>query len=138
MAEQQGRQAETEDGFTPITSQDEFDRMVKDRIERAKRSATPADYNELRKKAEELDDAVRRADEAEASASTGIPAAVLRGETKEDILAHAEAIRSAMPVYPQVKERGGDAARPMGRQEILAIKNPRERKAAILANLDQF
>ena len=43
-----------------------------------------------------------------------------------------------MPVYPQVKERGGDAARPMDRQEILAIKNPRERKAAILANLDQF
>lgn len=156
MAEQQGRQAEAEGGFTPITSQDEFDRMVRDRIERAKRSATPADYDELRKKAEELDDAVRRADEAEAerdelrhaaevdawkaeaSASTGIPAAVLRGETKEDILAHAEAIRSAMPVYPQVKERGGDAARPMGRQEILAIKNPRERKAAILANLDQF
>ena len=169
MAEQQGRQAETEDGFTPITSQDEFDRMVKDRIERAKRSATPADYDELRKKAEELDDAVRRADEAEAerdklrhaaeaeaerdklrhaaevdawkaeaSASMGIPAAVLRGETKEDILAHAEAIRSAMPVYPQVKEWGGDAARPMDRQEILAIKNPRERKAAILANLDQF
>ena len=44
MAEQQDRQAEAEGGFTPITSQDEFDRMVKDRIERAKRSATPADY----------------------------------------------------------------------------------------------
>ena len=43
-----------------------------------------------------------------------------------------------MPVYPQVKEQGGNAARPMGRREILAIKNPRERKAAILANLDQF
>ena len=68
----------------------------------------------------------------------GVPASVLRGDNEEDILAHAEAIRSAMPVYPQVKEQGGNAARPMGRREILAIKNPRERKAAILANLDQF
>ena len=166
MADEQ-RKAEPEGGFTPITSQEQFDTLIKERIERAKRTAVPDDYEELKKLAAKLEEAEAKGKEelagmteraqaaeaerdelrhaaevdawkAEASASTGIPASVLRGETKEDILAHAKAIRSAMPVYPQVKEQGANATRPMGRQEILAIKSPRERKAAILANLDQF
>ena len=153
-------------GFKPITSQEEFDSLIRDRLERAKRQAVPADYDEVKSKAAELQDAVdkgasdlkamtERAQAAEAerdelrhaaelegwkaevSAGTGVPASVLRGNTLEDIRAHAEAIRSSMPVYPQVTETGGGTA-PMGKQQILSIEDARERKAAILANLDLF
>lgn len=153
-------------GFRPITSQEEFDSLIRDRIERAKRQAVPDDYDELKSRAKELGeqieqgkatltemtkrakaaeaerDELRHAAElegwkAEVSADTGVPASILRGDSLEDIRAHAEAIRSSMPVYPQVTETGGGTA-PMGKHQILSIEDARERKAAILANLDLF
>lgn len=159
MADEQGE-------FTPITSQEQFDSLIKERIERAKRSAVPDDYDELKARAAELGEQVEqgkatltemteRAQAAEAerdelrhaaevegwkvdvAAKSGVPASVLRGDTPEDIQAHADAIKASMPVYPQVTEHGGES-QPMGRRQILSIKDARERKAAILANLDQF
>lgn len=168
MAEDQGKQRQEDGGgFTPITSQEQFDSLIRERIERAKRSAVPDDYDELKERAARLEEAEARGKEelagmteraqaaeaerdelrhaaeveawkAEASASTGVPAAVLRGDTREDVLAHAEAIKSSMPVYPQVQEQGPAPGAPMGKAQILQIKDARARKAAILANLDQF
>ena len=167
MAEDQGKQKQGDGGFTPITSQEQFDSLIRERIERAKRTAVPDDYEELKKLAAELEEAEAKGKEelasmteraktaeaerdelrhaaeveawkAEASASTGVPACVLRGDTKEDVLAHAEAIKASMPVYPQVKEQGPAPGAPMGKEQILQIKDARARKAAILANLDQF
>lgn len=42
--------------FTPIESQEQFDRMIADRIERAKRSVVPDDLDDLRAKAQRLDE----------------------------------------------------------------------------------
>ena len=160
MADEQGE-------FTPITSQEQFDSLIKERIERAKRSAVPDDYDELKARAAELGeqveqgkatltemteraqaaeaerDELRHAAEVEAwkaavSGETGVPGSVLRGDSLDEIKSHAEAIRASMPVYPQVREQGAAATAPMGREQILSIKDARARKAAILANLDQF
>ena len=72
----------------------------------------------------------------ERARKAGVPAAVLRGDTREDVLAHAEAIKSSMPVYPQVQEQGPAPGAPMGKAQILQIKDARARKAAILATVE--
>ena len=41
--------------FKPIETQEQFDEMVKERIERAKRSAVPEDYEDLKAKAARLE-----------------------------------------------------------------------------------
>ena len=42
--------------FKPIETQEQFDEMVKERIERAKRSAIPEDYEDLKAKAARFDE----------------------------------------------------------------------------------
>ena len=152
--------------FKAITTQEEFDAAIKSRIERAKKSAIPADYEDLKAKAakfdeieeqnkSELEKATERAEAAEkelaglkhaadvakwkaaASAATGVPVAALRGDTEEEITTHAEAIKASMPIYPQVTETGTNPPE-LSKSDILAIKNPRERRAAMLAHLDLF
>ena len=143
--------------FEPITTQEEFYLRVKDQIGRALKSAVPDDYESAKAEAAKVPDLVARAEKAEAAlaelqhardlsewrdkvaAETGIPAAALRGDTEEELREHAKAIRAAIPVYPQVSEGGGlDSGVPMTRESVLAIKNPAERRAAILANLELF
>lgn len=75
------------------------------------------------------------------SQETGVPQELLHGETEDDILASANAINAYLektkPPYP--KDKGGAAnKKTMTRDEILAIKNPTERRRAIEANLGQF
>jgi hypothetical protein len=166
MTEDQGKQQE-DGGFKPITSQEQFDTLIRERIERAKRSAVPDDYDDLKERAARLEEAeakgkaelagmteraqaaeaerdeLRHAAEVEAwkaavSSETGVPSTVLRGDSLDEIKAHAEAIKASMPVYPQVREQGPASGAPMGKEQILQIKDARARKAAILANLDQF
>ena len=143
--------------FEPITTQEEFYLRVKDQIGRALKSAVPDDYESAKAEAAKVPDLVARAEKAEAAlaelqhakdlsewrdkvaAETGIPAAALRGDTEEELREHAKAIRAAIPVYPQVSEGGGlDSGVPMTKESVLAIKNPAERRAAILANLELF
>lgn len=105
--------------FQPITSQEEFDRALGQRL--ARERAKFADYAELKEKAakfdeaeqaakSELEKAIERADAAEkkaaqleaanqvaawkqeVSAETGVPAAVLAGSTREEIAEHAAQI----------------------------------------------
>jgi ATP-dependent Clp protease ATP-binding subunit ClpA len=105
--------------FKPITSQEEFNRLIGDRVKRAR----PADYDEVKKKADEFDKlseasksdlekAIARAEAAEqkvasfesekqrttwadeVSKDTGIPASALRGSTKEELEAHAQELKA--------------------------------------------
>lgn len=109
--------------FTPITSQEEFDQAIKARIERAQAKAAErfADYDELKAKADrldeveraskadldaanarihELEDAATKRDEADArrelrdrvSRDTGVPASLLQGQTEEELAASAKAL----------------------------------------------
>jgi hypothetical protein len=81
---------------------------------------------------------------AEVSKETGVSADLVRGATKEEMKAHAEAIAKAYkkPSAPSGQSdtlKGGDGNGPkMTKQEILAIKNSKERKAAIAENIDLF
>lgn len=93
------------------------------------------------KKAGELERARQLTDwAAQASRETGVPASVLRGQTLEEMQAHAAQISAAMPIYPQVgNDPAGNQQPPqMTKEQILAIENARERKAAIAANLALF
>lgn len=76
------------------------------------------------------------------SAETGIPAALITGDDEEAMREAAKAIaefaESRKPSgFPEDKGGAGKAA-PMGKADILAIENPRERRAAIAANIDMF
>lgn len=104
----------------------------------------------------ELDDAVRRAEAAEAQlaeargaeqrrewaeqAATefGVPASVVRGSTLEEMREHARAVSRIRPAYPVVHETGTSTSPTLTKGDILAIRDPRERKAAIRDHLDLF
>lgn len=111
-------------GFVPITTQGEFDHAVKNRLERANRQfreenkdvfEKAAAYDELvEKNKSDLEKANDRANKAESelanfkkreeiatwkqevSKETGVPADVLRGDTKEELTAHAESLKAVM------------------------------------------
>lgn len=75
----------------------------------------------------------------EAAAKAGVPASILRGDTPEEIEAHANAVKAAMPSpYPTVPGGTPAQAEPMTVRDILAIKNTKERKRAILENIELF
>ena len=109
---------------------------------------------------EELDAARKRAEEAEAEAgrlqherelaswadeaskATGVPASVLRGGSAEEMLAHAEEIKAAMAsqhAYPALRATGEPApSAGVTKESIMAIKNDRERLAAISEHIELF
>lgn len=124
----QGGQSGT---FTPPASQDEFNRIIADRLSRER--AKFADYDDLKTKAGEFDklteaqktDAQKANDRAlaaeaevakfkdreqvttwktDVAAATGVPAAALSGSTLEDIQAHAEVLKPLITTPPA--ERG--------------------------------
>lgn len=101
--------------------------------------------------AEKLADAVKRAEEAEAkvadferkaeraaivaevAASKGVDAewlARMAGDTREQIEANADFVAAKVagtPIYPDVPDNGGGSAAPVTKEQIEAIKDPRER-----------
>lgn len=67
-----------------------------------------------------------------ASRETGVPASVLKGSTLEELQAHAEQIRAAMPAYPTLPADRGEAKVPaVTKEEIYQIKNREERVMAM-------
>ncbi len=74
---------------------------------------------------------------SEVSSETGVPASVLRGDTLEELQAHAEQIKGSIPIYPVVPNGNGKPPT-VTKQKILAMTDERERKAAIAAHLDLF
>jgi len=150
-------------------TQSEMDAIIGDRIGRERKKY--ADYEELKAKAAKFDEAeeaskseLQKATErAEAlqkqldemvkadssrklkeqiAAETGIPASVLRGETEEELRAHAEAILSfakpGQPTYPNVRDGGENHTPSANKDDILAIKDDRKRLKAIKENIELF
>lgn len=107
--------------FTPITTQEEFDAAIKKRLERAKRSYEH-EYKDVFEKAKAFDE-LQEANKSElekanervsklqselaglkkrdqvaawkkaASDETGVPVDVIRGDSEEEIMAHAKALQ---------------------------------------------
>lgn len=132
-------------------TQEQVDEIVKQRLARAKHEK-PADYDELKSKAAELDEIknqsesdieklqsridklenenksmkhAREVDEwrAEVAKETGVPASVLRGDTLDELKAHADAVKAAMTFYPSV-DPGTPAKSKLTPEQIGEIKDP--------------
>lgn len=127
-----------DDGFSPIMSQEDFDKAIKSRLERAERRFREENkeafekaraYDErVEQDKTELERATERAERAEGalaeiekreridswrrevSEETGVPAEVLRGETKDELTGHAEALKAAFKVGRAVIPSDGFAA----------------------------
>lgn len=67
-----------------------------------------------------------------------LPASVLRGSTKEEMLAHADSILASGLSYGSVPDGGESHTTTVTRESILAIKDQQQRLAAIKANLQLF
>lgn len=81
---------------------------------------------------------------SEVAAETGVDASLIRGTTKEEMKAHAQAIAKAYkaPAAPSKQSdtrKGGEGSgAKLTKADILAIKNSKERKAAIRENIELF
>lgn len=112
--------------------------------------------------AENLADAVKRAEEAEAkvadyerkaerasvvaevAAAKGVDAdwlSRMSGDTREDIEANADFLASKLsgqPIYPSVPDRGQAKTPPMTKEQIESIKDPRERVRMRARHIDLY
>ena len=108
-------------GFQPIETQEQFDEMIKERLERAKKSAIPEDYEDLKAKAARLAEieeqgktelqkaqdaaaaaqrelesmraSAKRADLAQKVAQEkGVPVSLITGESQEEMERSADAL----------------------------------------------
>lgn len=143
--------------FQPITSQDELNRVIGERI--ARERSKYSDYDELKAKATKLDEveeknktelqraterasaAEKRAAEFEAreqraawatevATATGVPAEVLRGSTREEIEAHAETLKphfKPAPKQPRTATPVGRPAADTGSRAAAALRELRAR-----------
>lgn len=76
---------------------------------------------------------------AQASKETGVPAEVLKGDTLEEIQAHATQIKEAMPMYPTLPDDTGATNPPAVTKEgIYQIKNREERVKAMALHPELF
>ncbi len=123
MSEQQTKAQADKPEFTPPATQADLDRIIAERLNRER--AKYADYQDLRKKAEqfdqlqesqktELEKAIARAEKAERDAAEykqsiqvtdwkqqvakehGVPVEALRGATLEQLTEHAEQLKALM------------------------------------------
>lgn len=148
-------------------TQEQVDKIVQERLARAKQSV-PDDYEALKAKAAKLDEIEeanksefdklteqyaalqkeheqlvheneRKAWAAEVSKEKGVPASVLRGDTREELEAHAQAILdSGLSHYGSTPDKGEANPVSVTKESILAIENDSERIAAIRQHLDLF
>lgn len=73
--------------------------------------------------------------------ATGVPSALLKGETEEELTASAEAVKAyagaQAPAYPEDKG-GGASPSPMTREQIESIKDPAERVMMRARHIDLY
>lgn len=114
---------------------DEREEADKSELERMTERAQAAE-----KKVSEFEHAAEvRRWAAEVSEETKVPASVLRGESKEEMQAHAKAILgSGLSVYGSVPDAGERGGSHVTRDSILNIKNQRERVRAIAQHPELF
>ena len=83
---------------------------------------------------------------SQAAKEAGVPSALVKGETLEEMQEHAQLLHEALvtasmsnaPKYPVVNEGSAPKAAAMSKVDILAIEDAKARKQAILENLDLF
>ena len=92
-------------------------------------------------------DAIKTANEERAlreriAQETGVPASLLRGSSEEDLKAQAEGImgfvKASGSAYPSVRDGGEAKAPTLTKEQILSIKNEKERIKAIENNIELF
>ena len=110
--------------FTPITTQEELDKVIGARLAREREkfadyddlkaaASKLADYDDLKAAASKLADAEARLAQIDAQAAldkirndvaqeAGVPAGLLRGSTKDELAAHASALAEALKARPSV------------------------------------
>lgn len=97
--------------FTPITTQEDLDKVIGARLARERDKY--ADYDDLKAAASKLADAEARLAQIDAQAAldkirndvakeAGVPADLLRGSTKDELAAHASALAEALKARPSV------------------------------------
>lgn len=97
--------------FTPITTQEELDKVIGARLAREREKF--ADYDDIKAAASKLADAEARLAQIDAQAAldkirndvaqeAGVPAGLLRGSTKDELAAHASALAEALKAQPSV------------------------------------
>lgn len=97
--------------FTPITTQEDLDKVIGARLAREREKY--ADYDDLKAAASKLADAEARLAQIDAKAAldkirddvakqAGVPADLLRGSTKDELTAHASALAEALQARPSV------------------------------------
>lgn len=150
----EGENGGSNGGFTPPATQEELNRILESRL--ARERAKYADYDDLKAKASEYDKVTEasktelqkereRAEAAEKKAAkyeaekqvatwaaeitkgSSIPAAALRGSTKEELAEHFEVLKSIAP--PPAQKRGtppGKAAGDDGKPGSRAVEALRE------------
>ena len=139
-----------------VWTQEEHDAYVKGRIDKqaarfgeqmAEKDARIAELEALNKeqasKLEGYQEKQQRAEWAkQVSDETGIPASVLRGDTLEDLKAHAEELKQVIKPYPTIqagaipKEHMG--APKVSRADVLGIKDAKERINAMREHQELF
>lgn len=135
-----------------LWTQSEVDAYVKARIDKqnakhrtedAEKDARIAELEETSKaasaEAEQLKAEKQLAEWADqVSRETGIPSAVIRGNSLEEMQQHAEAIKATMSLYPTVGDTNKPASKPMTLDDIRAIEDPKERRAALIAHPELY
>lgn len=97
--------------FTPITTQEDLDKVIGARLARERDKY--ADYDDLKAAASKLADAEARLAQIDAQAAldkirndvakeAGVPADLLRGSTKDELTTHASALAAALKAQPSV------------------------------------
>lgn len=97
--------------FTPITTQEDLDKVIGARLAREREKF--ADYDDLKAAASKLAEAEARLAQIDAQAAldkirndvakeVGVPADLLRGSTKDELTAHASALAEALKARPSV------------------------------------
>lgn len=75
----------------------------------------------------------------QAASETGVPASILKGSTLEELQAHAEAIRAAMPAYPVLPADTGESKAPATtKEELYGIKDRNARVMAMGSHPEAF
>ena len=93
-----------EGSATKTFTQEELD-SLRERIQELEGEKSTADAELAALKA-----ASQQADwRAKASAETGVPADILRGDTEEEVMAHAKSIQALMPKAPVFRDSGKPA-----------------------------
>lgn len=140
-------------GGSRTYTREEVDARIKARIDKqnAKHAEeTDALHGELAEKSAELDKANERLAELEherklrewaeqASAESGVPASVIRGDSLEEMQAHAAQLKAAMPSYPVLPGDSGEPGTPqITRDDLYQIRDVKDRVLAMGAHPELF